>query len=155
MAPILTFWTLETKNPKYTLEVVASSCMEYLLCLLSTFFFFILVYNIVLVLSYIDMNSSWVYMCSPSWSPSHLPPHPIPLGHPSAPAPSTLHHTSNLNWWFVSHMIIYMFQCHSPISSHPRPLPQSPKDCSIYLCLFCCLTYRVILTIFLNSIYMH
>jgi len=29
-----------------------------------------------------------------------------------------------------------MFQCHSPISSHPRPLPQSPKDCSIHLCLF-------------------
>ena len=36
----------------------------------------------------------------------------------------------------------------------PSPLPQSPKDCSIRLCLFCCLTYRVIITIFLNSIYM-
>jgi len=36
----------------------------------------------------------------------------------------------------------------------PLPLPQSPKDCSIYLCLFCCLAYRVIVTIFLNSIYM-
>ena len=24
-----------------------------------------------------------------------------------------------------------MFQCHSPKSSHPRPLPQSPKDCSM------------------------
>ena len=35
------------------------------------------------------------------------------------------------------------------------PLPQSPKDCSIHLCLFCCLAYRVIITIFLNSIYMH
>ena len=35
------------------------------------------------------------------------------------------------------------------------PLPQSPKDCSIHLCLFCCLTYRVVITIFLNSIYMH
>ena len=23
--------------------------------------------------------------------------------------------------------------------SHPLPLPQSPKDCSIYQCLFCCL----------------
>ena len=44
-----------------------------------------------------------------------------------------------------------MFQCHSPKSSHPRPLPQSPKDCSIHLCLFCCLAYRVIVTIFLNS----
>ena len=47
-----------------------------------------------------------------------------------------------------------MFQCHSPKSSHPLPLPQSPKDCSIHLCLFCCLAYRVIVTIFLNSIYM-
>ena len=35
----------------------------------------------------------------------------------------------------------------------PLP-PQSPKDCSIHLCLFCCLAYRVIITIFLNSIYM-
>ena len=86
--------------------------------------------------------------------PSHLPPHPIPLGHPSAPAPSTLSHASNLHLRFVSHVIIYMFQCDSPKSSHPRPLPQSPKDCSMHLCLFCCLAYRVIVTIFLNSIYM-
>ena len=68
--------------------------------------------------------------------PSHFPPHPIPLGHPSAPAPSILYHVSNLDWRFVSHMIIYMFQCHSPISFCPHPLPQSPKDCSIHLCLF-------------------
>ena len=27
---------------------------------------------------------------------------------------------------FISYMILYMFQCHSPKSSHPRPLPQSP-----------------------------
>ena len=86
---------------------------------------------------------------------SHLSPHTIPLGHPSAPAPSILYHASNLDWRFVSHMILYMFQCYSPKSSHPLPLPQSPKDCSIHLCLFCCLTYRVIVTIFLNSIYMH
>ena len=85
---------------------------------------------------------------------SNLSPHPIPLGYPSAPDPSILYHASNLYWWFISHMIIYMFQCHSPKSSHPRPLPQSPKDCSIHLCLFCCLTYRVIVTVFLNSIYM-
>ena len=82
-------------------------------------------------------------------SPSHLPPLPIPLGHPSAPAPSTLYHALNLDWRFISHMIFYMFQCHSPKSSHPCPLPQSPKDCSIHLCLFCCLAYRVIVTIFL------
>ena len=53
----------------------------------------------------------------------------------------------------VSYMIIYMFQCYSLRSSQPRLLPQSPKDCSIHLYLFCCLAYRVIITIFLNSIY--
>ena len=82
--------------------------------------------------------------------PSHLPPCTIPLGHPSAPAPSILYHASNLDWWFVSHMIIHMFQCHSPKSSHPRLLPQSPKECSIHLCLFCYLAYRVIIIIFLR-----
>ena len=86
--------------------------------------------------------------------PSHFPPHPIPQGHPSAPALSTQSHASNLDWRSVSHMIIHMFQCYSLKSSHRRLLPQSPKDCSIHPCLFCCLTYRVIVTIFLNSIYM-
>ena len=81
--------------------------------------------------------------------PFHLPPHTIPLGHPSAPAPSILYPSLNLDWQFVSYMILHMFQCHSPKSSHPLPLPQSPKDCSIHLCLFCCLAYRVIITIFL------
>ena len=86
---------------------------------------------------------------------SLLPPHTIPLGRPSAPAPSIQYRASNLDWRLISYMILYMFQCHSPKSSHPLPLPQSPKDCSIHLCLFCCLVYRVIVTIFLNSIYMH
>ena len=91
----------------------------------------------------------------PSWTPSHLPPHPIPQGHPSAPALSTLSHALNLDWQPISLMVIYMFQCYSFNSSHPHLLPQSPKDWSIHLCLFCCLTYRVIVTIFLNSIYIY
>ena len=41
--------------------------------------------------------------------PSHLPAHTIPLGHPSAPAPSFLYPPLNLDWWFVSYMILYMF----------------------------------------------
>ena len=86
---------------------------------------------------------------------SLLPPCTIPLGRLSAPAPSIQYHASNLDWRFTSYMKLYMFQCHSPKSSHPLPLPKSPKDWSIHLCLFCCLAYRVIVTIFLNSIYMH
>ena len=107
-----------------------------------------------LVLPYINMNPPQ-YTRVPHPEPlSHLPPCTIPLGHPSAPAPSIQYHASNLDWQFVSYMILYMFQCHFSKSSHPLPLPLSPKDCSIHLCLFCCLTYRVIVTIILNSIYM-
>ena len=127
---------------------------------LSNFLFFKIYFNWRLItilwwfLPYIDINQPWVDMCSPSW-PSLLPPsHPIPQGHPSAPALSTLSHASNLDWWSFSHMVIYMFQCYSLKSSHLHLLPQSPKDCSLHLGLFCCLAYRVIITIFLNSIYM-
>ena len=54
--------------------------------------------------------------------PSHLPPHPIPWGHPNALALSTLSHAWNLDWQSISHMIIYMFQCYSLKSSHARLL---------------------------------
>ena len=65
--------------------------------------------------------------CVPHPEPlSHLPPQTNPLGHPSAPAPSFLYPVLNLDWWFVPYMILRMFQCHSPKSSHPLPLPQSP-----------------------------
>ena len=66
--------------------------------------------------------------------PSHLPSRTIPLDHPSAPAPSILYHAPNLDWRFISYMILNMFQCHSPKSIHHLRLPQSLKDCSIHLC---------------------
>ena len=120
-------------------------------------FYFILFFYFTIVYWFCH-TSTWIHYgctCVPNPEPSlHLPPHTIPLGHASAPAPSILYPTLNLDWWFISYLILYMFQCHSPKSSHPVPLPQSPKDCSIHLCLFCYLTYRVIIIIFLNSIYM-
>ena len=64
----------------------------------------------------------------------NLPPHPIPQGHPSTPALSTLSHALNLDWWSISRMIIYMFQCCSLKSSHPRLLSQSPKVV-LYICV--------------------
>ena len=102
--------------------------------------------------------STWIrhrYTRVPHPEPSFfLPPHTIRLGRPSAPAPSIQYRASNLDWRLISYMILYMFQCHSSKSSYLLPLPQSPKDYSIHQCLFCCLVYRVIVTIFLNSIYM-
>ena len=114
-----------------------------------------LLYYIVVVFAIHWHESTMGVHVSHPETPSSLPPHPIPLGCPSAPAMSVLFHALILDWSSVSHMVIYMFQCYSLKSSHPRLLPQSPKVCSLYLCLFCCLSYRVIVTIFLNSIHMH
>ena len=72
------------------------------------FYFIFKLYNIVLVLPNIKMNPPQVYMCSPSWT--LLPLHTIPLGRPSAPAPSIQYRASNLDWQLVSYMILYMFQ---------------------------------------------
>ena len=58
---------------------------------------------------------------------SPLPPCTIPLGRPSAPGPSIQYRASNLDWRFVSHIILCMFQCHSPKSSHPLPLTESKR----------------------------
>ena len=105
-------------------------------------------------LLYIDMNQPWIYMCSPSRSSLPPPSPPHPSGSSECTSPEHLYRASNLGWRSVSHLIIYMFQCYSLRSSHPHLLPQSPKVCSIYLCLVLCLAYRVIVTISLNSIYM-
>ena len=123
----------------------------------SLFFYFFISFNCTILYWFCHI-SKWIchrYICVPHPEPSSLlPPHTIPLGRPSAPAPSIQYRALNLDWRLISYMILYIVQCHSPKSSHPLPLPQSPKDCSIHQCLFCCLVYRVIVTIFLNSIYM-
>ena len=116
-----------------------------------TLFYFIIMYWFCHTLTWIHHGCTCIPKHEP---PYHLPPHNIPLGHPRAPAPSMLYPASDTDWSFNSYMIVYMFQCHSPKSSNSLSFPQSPKDCSTHLCLFCCLAYRVIVTIFLNSIYM-
>ena len=97
--------------------------------------------------------------CTPSPipnTPSYFPLHRIPLGCPRAPALSVQLHASNLRCSSVLHMVEYMFQCCSLISAHPCLLPHSPVIvCSLHLCLFCCLAYRILVTIFLNSIYIY
>ena len=87
-------------------------------------------------------NQPWVYMCLLSEPPSYLPSHPIPQGCPSEPALNTLSNESKLDRWYISLMVIYMFQWYSFKSSHPRFLSQSTKVCSLHLRLFCYLAYR-------------
>ena len=100
------------------------------------FFFFIYIFlNFILfnftILYWFCHISKWIchrYTCVPHSEPSSLfPPHTIPLGRPSAPAPSIQYRASNLDWWLVSYMILYIFQFHSPRSSHPLPLPESKR----------------------------
>ena len=111
-------------------------------------FYMSLVFFIFLILK------SLILTCIPKHEPPfHLPPHNISVGHPHAPAPSILYPVSNIDWRFVSYMIVYMFLCYSPKSSHPLPL--SPKVRYTHPCLFSCLAYRIVIAIFLKSIYMY
>ena len=101
-------------------------------------------------LFYLDDNSTTVWWFLPypelAWIsqdahvstypelPIHLPPHPIPLGCPRAPALSALFHALNLHWSSILNMVIHMFQCFSLKSSYPCPLPHSQKSI-LYICV--------------------
>ena len=97
---------------------------------------FFLLYNIVLVLPYISMHPPQVYTCSQSWTP--LPP-PSPY-HPSGSSQCTSpkHPVSCIEPGLVIHFLYDIIYVSMPFSQIISPL-QSPKDCSIHLCLFCCL----------------
>ena len=128
-------------------------------CLLQIFIsFFFFTYNVVLVLPYINMNPPWVYTCSPSWTP--LPPPSQYLPVPSLcvvpvhqPQASSIMHQT----WTGNSFHMWYYTCFNAIlPNHPTlSLSHRVQKTSIHLCLFCCLTYRAIVTIFLNSIYMH
>ena len=116
----------------------------------------IIIYNIVMGIA-IHQHESAICIRVPPHpeSPSHLPPHPIPLGCPRKPALDALLHASNSHWPSILHVVMHMLRCYSLKSSHPRLLPLSPKVCSLHPCLFCCPACTIVHIIFLNCTYMH
>ena len=78
-----------------------------------------------------------------------------PLGCYRALAWSSLHLTANSHWLSILHMVMCMFQYCSLKSSHPLPSSLWAKVCSLSLYLLCCLANRFIITVFLDSIWMH
>ena len=128
-----------TKLPKERAEIkieVPRLPRLYSLLVCYNFFLKIILFelddNYFTVLWWFCHTSTWichrVYMCLPILTPSHLPPHLIPLGCPRALALGALLHASNLHWSSILHVVIYMFQCYSLKSSHLCLLPQSPKN---------------------------
>ena len=68
------------------------------------------------------MNQPWIYMYSPSRSPSHLPLHPSPLGLPSAPGPSTCLMLFKIHQIYQNYLGIFLKNTNAQI-----PLFSSPK----------------------------
>ena len=121
--------------------------------LISVLFIYLL-YNIVLVLPWIDMHPPWVYMCSPSWTPR--------------PPPSTSHLSGSSQCTSPGHPVSCIepglairFTCDNlhvsmPFSQIIPPSPSLTESKRLFYASvsFCYLVHRVIVTIFLNSIYM-
>ena len=100
----------------------------FLMFLCTGFFFFfqnfILFFNFTILywFCHISTKIRLRYTHVPHPEPSFLlPPHTIPLGRPSAPAPSIQYHASNLDWWLISYMILYVSMPFSQI------IPPSPS----------------------------
>ena len=116
------------KNPKLFFVL-------FCLIFIFTLFYFTILYWFCHTLTWIHHGCT----CDPKHEPSsHLPPHNIPLGHPRAPAPSMLYPALDIDWWFDSYMIVYMFQCISSFSPFPSSifLMERYFTCNIILALY-------------------
>ena len=80
---------------------------------------------------------AWIshgFTCVPHPYPPLPPPSPSHTsGSSQCTSPEHLSHASNLGWWSVSPLIVYLFQWCSLWTSHPRLLPQSLKVLSRHL----------------------
>ena len=152
-----------------TSKMVNHKIMTYIFVFL--FFFLVLkFYFILLSLFFISWRLITLHYCSGfchtlTWishgltciprpdPPSHLLLYPIPLGLPGAPGPSTcLMHPTRAGDLFHPRQ----YTCFDAVLwKHPTlTFSQGVQKSVLYICVSFCFAYRVIITIFLNSIYM-
>ena len=87
----------------------------------------ILLYNIVLVLPYTDLNPPWTYMCSPSWTPLPTPSPSYPSGSSQCTSPE--HPVSCIEPGLVIHFTYDNLYVSMPFSHiiPPSPSPTGSK----------------------------
>ena len=108
-----------------TLALCVSSLYYTDVCHWIYLFIYFLLYNIVLVLPYINMNPPWVYTCSPSWTPFPPPSlyHPSGSSHCTSPK----HPVSCIERGLVIHFLYDIIHVSMPFSQIIPPSP-SPTE---------------------------
>ena len=102
------------------------------------FFYFILLYNTVLVLPYINMNPPRVYTCSQSWTPLP-PPSPYRLSG-SSQCTSPKHPVSCIKPELVIHFIYDIIHVSMPFS---QIIPTSPSLTESKSLFYTCVSFAV------------
>ena len=102
---LLSFCIICTHKSIAKLNLCTIYFSSWLNVFLFTLFYFIILYWFAIHQHESAMGVQVFPILNPS---SYLPPYTIPLGHPSAPAPSILYPASNLDWRFISYMILYL-----------------------------------------------
>ena len=97
------------------------------------YFYFILLYNTVLFLPYIDMNQPWLYMSSQSWTP--LPPPTLYHLSGSSPYTSPKHPVSCIKHRLTIRFLHDSIHVSMPFSQiiPPSPSPTESKDWCYFL----------------------
>ena len=132
------FFIVQLSHPYMTTgKTIALTKWTFVGRVMPLFFIYLFIFNFILFLNFKILYwfcqiSKWIrnrYTCVPRPEPSSLlPPHTIPLGHPSAPAPSIQYCALNLDWRLVPYMILYVFKCHSPKSLQMVSAAMKLKD---------------------------
>ena len=135
------FFTTEPQGKLYEAYVITDSvnCILFLCTVLSSsnfllcsFYFFPFIFTcwrLIALQYYSDFchTLTWIshgFTCVSHPDPPLPPPAPShPSGSSQCTSPEHLSHASNLGWWSVSPLIVYLFQCCSLWTSHPRLLP--------------------------------